>query len=204
MRYAKGASQKLTMISFEYSSRMKEFVVFMTTEIHDTFAGRLAELLILKLKGSERVWANSSLEQAVQRLGYSTGSRKKMLKSKKSRGADGSFSHEDCKQALKRGHNVQAALAIEVNWTHCKTPEHFKERAEELICGVQTPMRTVINVDLGDIYRTGARDGVKTGGPAPALVSVYRARTATNDGESTVIAVADPKEMVCHTFLPSI
>ncbi|KAH8747325.1 hypothetical protein F5883DRAFT_584371 [Diaporthe sp. PMI_573] len=69
MRYAKGASQKLTMFSFEYSSRMKEFVVFMTTEIHDTFAGRLAELLILKLKGSERVWANSSLEQAVQRLG---------------------------------------------------------------------------------------------------------------------------------------
>lgn len=47
----------------------------------------------------------------------------------------------------------------------------------------------------------GLKNGVMTGDPAPALLSIWRSRTESSDGDSKLTAYADPKEMAGFFYL---
>lgn len=99
------------------------------------------------------------------------------------RSPDGSFRYSGCEYS-------QPGLTIEVNWSHYRTTEEFEQKARNLIDLGNGVIRTVVNIDLGQIYRAGLRDGVKTGGAAPATLSVWRANSETAN-DTTVTARSD-------------
>lgn len=94
---------------------------------------------------------------------------------------DQGYYHLFCEQS-------EPSLVIEINWSHF-TSEELAERAKDLIQESGTKVRTVVNVDLSQIYqryRLVKELKEKDKGPAPATVSVWRA--SIKDDEDQVIA----------------
>lgn len=94
------------------------------------------------------------------------------------RSPDGSFRYGNCEYP-------HPGLIVEVNWSHYRTREGFEEKARNLIQLGNGVIRTVVNVDLGEIYRAGQRNGVNTGGAASATLSVFRAHSESATGSET-------------------
>lgn len=192
--------QKLTFDRVEYSPNENELTILMSTDIHDGLGAEIVQSIsdkfVLIRQGQN--CDNSQLIDAAGKIKSHGTSKLAFDGTRTRRAADGSFTHRGCtKQKVP-------TWVIEVNWTRSKTREDFAERAKELIRLSKGEIRTVVNVDLGEIYRAGQKNGVKTGGPAPALLSIWRPRieTSASGGESDLTAYADPEEVVCSVPVP--
>jgi hypothetical protein len=79
---------------------------------------------------------------------------------------------------------TQPSLLIQVSWSHHNGDE-LAEMAREVITLSNGKIRTVINVNLNDIYKEsneGKTLQENSGGPAAAMLSVWRARLKDVDG----------------------
>ncbi|KAH8746120.1 hypothetical protein F5883DRAFT_586017, partial [Diaporthe sp. PMI_573] len=102
---------------------------------------------------------------------------------------DGSHFFRGCKQA-------QPSLAIEVSWSHHDSQELGK-RARELINLSNGKIRTVVNVNLHDIYKEsdeGKTLEENSEGPAAATVSVWRAHLKDVNGQQELMPECDYDE----------
>lgn len=165
----------------------------MPTDIHDGPGAEIVELIGKKFDriNQGQNCDNSKLKDAADEIKSHGTSKIPFDGTKVTCEPDGSFVHKGCTK------QKTPTMVLEVNWAHRKTREACEERAKELIRLSKGEIRTVVNVDLGPIYREGLKNGVKTGGPAPALLSVWRW-----GGESDLTAHADPQEMVSPVSVP--
>lgn len=108
---------------------------------------------------------------------------------------DGSYYFENCDQP-------EPSLTLEVNWSH-HNHEELAERAKECITLSNGKIRTVVIVDLYDIYKAsdkGKSLRQNAEGPAAATVSVWRARTTDVDGHQVVTPELDFHEVCCSVL----
>lgn len=170
----------------------------MPTDIHDGLGTEIVGSILKKFVLLGQNCDNRQLVDVAKQIEPHGTSKLAFDGTRARREPDGSFVHRGCTK--QRG----PTWVIEVNWTYSKTRQDFAERAKELIRLSKGEIRTVVNVDLGEIYRAGLKDGVKTGGPAPALLSIWRPRleSSAGGGESGLTAYADPEEMVCSVLVP--
>jgi hypothetical protein len=164
----------------------------MPTDIHDGLGAEIVELIGKKFdRIGQGQTCDDPIVKATNKIKSHGTSGLEFDDTRFTREPDGSFVHNGCPK------QEGPAWVIEVNWARRKTRQECADRAEELIRLSKGEIRTVVDVDLGEIYRAGVKNGVKTGGPAPALLSIWRSSIEDSGGESGLTAHADPKEMVC-------
>jgi hypothetical protein len=103
---------------------------------------------------------------------------------------DGSYFFRGCKQA-------QPSLAVEVSWSHHDSQE-LAERARELISLSNGKIRTVVSVNLHDIYKESEEGKTleeSSEGPAAATASVWRAHLKDVNGQQELMAECDYDEV---------
>lgn len=103
---------------------------------------------------------------------------------------DGSYYSEDCEQ-------TEPSFALEVNWSRCNS-DQLAERAKELIKLSNGKIRTVVNVDLNEIYKAsneGKSLRPNEEGPAAATVSVWRTHTMDINGHQVTVPEQDYHEV---------
>ncbi|KAH8752300.1 hypothetical protein F5883DRAFT_205453 [Diaporthe sp. PMI_573] len=182
-------------LRYEYSTSKKHFTILMSmSAFHGTFVGGFKDLLTsLRVyiehgtKGYERT------PEALRRVAANIKPRgnaaiyfDKVLDRKH---PDGSYFFRGCKQA-------QPSLAVEVSWSHHDSQE-LAERARELISLSNGKIRTVVSVNLHDIYKEsdeGKALEESSEGPAAATASVWRAHLKDVNGQQELMAECDYDE----------
>ncbi|KAI7780083.1 hypothetical protein LA080_000096, partial [Diaporthe eres] len=175
-------------LRYEYSTLTNEFTILMTvTPLHGAFADQfkdlLAEIRSDIRRGIEGYQATpESLKTAasnIKALGDARIYFEGVLNRKQ---PDGSYYSEDCEQ-------TEPSFALEVNWSRYNS-DQLAERAQELSTLSHGKIRTVLNVDLNEIYKAsneGRSLSPNADGPAAATISVWRAHTRDiNDRQVTV------------------
>lgn len=188
--------RKLMFHRYEYLAFTNLFVIHMSpTPVHSGLASSVCSEIRSQLRnhnfdrGTER--EREKLKEKSREIRSLGDGRVKFKDRPDERSPDGSFRHRNCEYP-------QPGLTVEVNWSHYRTTEEFEEKAQNLIELGNGVIRTVVNIDLGQIYRAGLRDGVKTGGAAPATLSVWRANSTTPT-DATVTARRDVHSQVMPT-----
>lgn len=171
---------KLTHDRYEYLAFTDLFIIHMPpTPVHSGLAssvcsGIQSQLWSLNVdRGAEG--ERKTLREKASRIGSLGDGRVKFKGRPDVRSPDGSFRYRSCEYS-------QPGLTVEVNWSHYRTTEDFEQKARDLIELGNGVIRTVVNIDLGQIYRAGKRNGVNTGGAAPATLSVWRASSESATG----------------------
>lgn len=165
------------------------------SQLHGAFSGQLKDLLA-KIRGNieDGIKAYKAtpeiLKTAASNIQSLDDARiyfKDVLNRKQ---PDGSYYSEDCEQR-------EPSFALEVNWSRYNG-DQLAERAQELINLSDGKIRTVVNVDLNEIYEAsnkGKSLRSNQEGPAAATVSVWRARATDIDGHQVTVPERDYHEV---------
>jgi hypothetical protein len=167
------------------------------TPLHGAFAGQLKDLLA-KIRGNiedgTKAYKNTpqDLKTAASNIKALDDARIYFEEVLDIKQPDGSYYFEECEQP-------EPSLTLEVNWTRHNS-EELAERAQELISLSNGKIRTVVTVDLHEIYKSsnnGKSLRQHAEGPAAALVSVWRARVRDHDGRRIITPERDFCEVYC-------
>lgn len=165
------------------------------SQLHGAFAGQLKELLgeikfCLK-KGLQQYRATPEiLKTAASNIRALDDARIYFEDELNIKQPDGSYYSKDCGQR-------EPTFALEVNWSRYNG-DQLAERAQELINLSNGKIRTVVNVDLNEIYEAsnqGKSLRSNQEGPAAATVSVWRARTKNIDDHQVTLPELDYNEV---------
>lgn len=187
---------------YEYSPTENELTILMPYEIHDMFAGVFTRQLQSQLEkiadgiGQYNGISNSLKEAAAKIETQATTTLKFFGKGKTRKEPDAAYFYEGCIDICRKR---LPSLVLEVNWSR-HTARKLSERAKSLIDLSRGQIRTVITVDLHQIYQRtlGAKPRKELRcndkGPAPATLTVWRLPLEDNEGEN------DPVEQVSQSF----
>ena len=153
----------------------------MSSFLHDTLAEEIGGDIIVWLRGI-RNRVNCSDERTIAAVkgigsaGTSTITFPVATGSPDKKGPDKSFQHRQCEFP---------GLVIEVAWSQRKLDLPWL--ADSYIQRSKGEIRTVVGVNLNDIYRVKRRKGAKTASAeAPATFSVWRAELDNSNGQTRV------------------
>ena len=168
---------------FDYTTEKQELVIRMPSAIHDVFANRTSYELGKCLVRLEDKHTGSSIARIAKGIGLE-GTREIHLpymhrlyqKTKDKKEPDGSLRYVRCRKP---------GLVIEVAWSQRALP--LAEYAADYIRLSKGEIRTVIGIDLNNIYREYAEGQDVAASAAPATFSIWRAGAEDSDGYPTVI-----------------
>ena len=156
-------------IRYDYTHATRKFVIRMSSFVHDTMAAEIGGELLSDIKQIKR-WTDPSKKGVVaiaERL-IATGSSKITIPLRNRRNdkkaPDASFQHRDCQFP---------GLVIEVAWSQRRLD--LPDLANRYILGSNGEIRTVIGVNLNDIYKAQIKGAKATPTYAPATFSVWQA-----------------------------
>ena len=161
----------------------------MSSTLYDTLAEQMHDGIKEALRKVQVNSEDNDIKTAIERIiptGSSNISLTGTLRNRGKKSPDKSYRYKGCKFP---------SLVIEIAYSQRKL--NLPDLAERYIYGSEGDIRTVIGINLNDIYQSESdRKKGKHFRPSAATISVWRAKFDDSGGESSVIVAQPVKDIV--------